>query len=270
MNLNRIKKNILNRDWNSKNTKTNVNYIKGKLNQFGLSIPKYLKQGSLTPNQIQTQTKRIVKEIEKQQVIVRQQANKPSMKKTMELLEKTVNKHNQLVSKQLLWLQKQNKISDKRIDYLLGKEIQTSDYHDADKKNYMQYTDTPFKVFNVDNLYFDSIDSVNNMIKRIKAKDKLLTHTNINKILKNNYAVVSSLRNVLKGYVDDGNILQDQSKAILHELKQLDGVQQDAFYTIWANSSPKSKYEVPDDEIEELNSNIMNKWGKIFIKAREI
>ena len=270
MDLNKIKKNILKRDWNSKNTKTNINYIKGKLKQFGLSIPKYLNQGSLTPNQIQAQTKRVVRVIEKQQDVARQQANIPSMEKAMEKLEKTVNKHNQLVAKQMKWLQKQNKISDKRIDYLLGKEIETSAYNDTSKKNYMQFTDTPFKPFNVDNLYFDSIDSVNNMIKRIKGKDKQLTRTNINKLLKNNNAVVSSLRGVLKGYVDDGNILEGESKAILHELKQLDGVQQKAFYRIWCSTQPKTIYEVADDEKEELNSNIMKKWERIIKQARKM
>ena len=134
MDFNRLKKNIKNRDWSSKTKQSNINYIKSKLKQFGLSIPKYLNQGSLTPNQIQAQTKRVVRVIEKQQDVARQQANIPSMEKAMEKLEKIVNKHNQLVVKQMNWLQKQNKISDIRIDYLLGKEIETNDYRDSSKK----------------------------------------------------------------------------------------------------------------------------------------
>ena len=46
MDLNRLKKNIINRDWSSKTKQSNINYIKGKLKQFGLSVPKYLKQGN--------------------------------------------------------------------------------------------------------------------------------------------------------------------------------------------------------------------------------
>ena len=42
MNLNRLKKNIINRDWSSKSKETNIKYIKQKLNQFNLSVPKYL------------------------------------------------------------------------------------------------------------------------------------------------------------------------------------------------------------------------------------
>ena len=52
MNLNRLKSNLVNRDWSSKNTKTNISYIKGKLRQFGLSTPKYLDNGKLSNKQI--------------------------------------------------------------------------------------------------------------------------------------------------------------------------------------------------------------------------
>lgn len=70
-NYNRLKSNILNRDWSSKSTKTNINYIKSKLKQFGLSIPKYLQQGKITDKQIGIQSKRIVGAIEQQQQISR-------------------------------------------------------------------------------------------------------------------------------------------------------------------------------------------------------
>ena len=42
MDLRRIKKNIQSRKWESKSTKTNIDYIKKQLKQFGLSAPKYL------------------------------------------------------------------------------------------------------------------------------------------------------------------------------------------------------------------------------------
>ena len=79
MNLNRLKSNLINRDWNSKSAKTNISYIKRKLNQFGLSAPKYLSQGKITDKQIQAQSKRILKAIEEQQDVVRREANIPSM-----------------------------------------------------------------------------------------------------------------------------------------------------------------------------------------------
>ena len=89
MDLNRIKKNIQSRKWESKSMKTNIGYIKKQLKQFGLSAPKYLTTNKkLTQNQIQTQTKRIIREIEKQQDIARRQASIPSMSNAMKNLKK--------------------------------------------------------------------------------------------------------------------------------------------------------------------------------------
>ena len=270
MDLRRIKKNIQSRKWESKSMKTNIDYIKKQLKQFGLSAPKYLTTNKkLTQNQIQNQSKRILKEIERIQDVARIETSKPSMNKAMKNLKKAINKHNKLVANQMLWLQKQN-ISDKRRDYILGEQIQINDYWDINTKHYIDYTDTPFKVYNPDRLYFDSIESVNNMIKRINSKDKQLTHANINKILKNNNDVIKDLRDVLKGYTDAGNILESESAALLNEIKKLDGIQQKAFFTIWRESAPKSKYMVADDEIETLNSNIVNKWDKILKQARKV
>ena len=271
MDLNRIKKNIQTRKWESKSMKTNIDYIKKQLKQFGLNTPKYLTTNKkLTQNQIQTQTKRIIREIEKQQDIARQQASIPTMSKAMKNLKKAVNKHNKLVAKQLIWLQKQTNISNERIDYLQGKEIQVNDHRDAGIKYTIELSDSPFKVYNADNLYFDSIDSVNNMIKRIKTKDKQLTHANINKTLKNNNAIVNTLRDVLKGYVDDGNMSENESKLILNEIKKLDGVQQKAFLTTWSNSSPKEKYNISPDEFEEFQYKLRDKWENILKMSRKI
>ena len=69
--------------------------------QFGLNIPKYLNQGKLTDKQIQANTNKIKREIEKQLDIKRVQANIPTMEKAMKQLEKAVVKHNQLVYKKL-------------------------------------------------------------------------------------------------------------------------------------------------------------------------
>ena len=101
MDLNRLKKNIINRDWSNKTKQSNINYIKGKLKQFGLNVPKYLKQGKLTDKQIQANTNKIQREIERIQDVNRKQANIITMDKAMKQLEKAVKKHNQLVYKKL-------------------------------------------------------------------------------------------------------------------------------------------------------------------------
>ena len=101
MDLNRLKKNIINRDWSSKSKQTNINYLKNKLNQFGLNIPTYLKQGILTDKQIQVNTRHILRVIERIQDENRKKGNIPTIEKAMRQLEKTVKKHNQLVYKKL-------------------------------------------------------------------------------------------------------------------------------------------------------------------------
>ena len=52
MNLNRLRNSLLNRDWGSKSKKTNINYLKNKLKDFDIRIPKYLKNGQLSDSNI--------------------------------------------------------------------------------------------------------------------------------------------------------------------------------------------------------------------------
>ena len=101
MDLNRIKKNIINRDWETKSKKTNIKYIKQKLNQFNLPIPKYLNNGRLTTNEIKSNTNKLLKAIEKQLDINRKTINETSYNNAMKSLQKTVEKHNKLVYKKL-------------------------------------------------------------------------------------------------------------------------------------------------------------------------
>ena len=92
MNLNRLKSNLVNRDWSSKTTKTNISYIKGKLRQFGLTTPKYLNSGKLTNKQIQAQTKRILNAINREKDILRKEANKKSYNNNRKKLKKKEEK----------------------------------------------------------------------------------------------------------------------------------------------------------------------------------
>ena len=120
MDLNRLKKNIINRDWSSKTKQSNINYIKSKLKQFGLKIPKYLNQGKLTDKQKQAKTNKIQREIEKQLDIKRVQANKPTMEKAMKQLEKAVKKHNLLVYKKLNYVVNKYNLSENQFNFLIG------------------------------------------------------------------------------------------------------------------------------------------------------
>ena len=128
MDLNRLKKNIINRDWSSKTKQSNINYIKGKLKQFGLNIPKYLNQGKLNDKQIQANTNKIQKEIEKQLDIKRVQANMPTMEKAMKQLEKAVKKHNQLVYKKLNYVSNKYNFTENQMNFLIGRDVGIDGY----------------------------------------------------------------------------------------------------------------------------------------------
>ena len=123
MNLNRLKSNLVNRDWSSKNTKTNISYIKSKLNQFGLSTPKYLDNGKLTNKQIQAQTKRIVNAINREKEILRKEANKTTFDSYMNKLQKTVEKHNNLVYKKLGHLVNKYNMTENQLNYMIGRDV---------------------------------------------------------------------------------------------------------------------------------------------------
>ena len=87
------------RKWESKSMKANIDYIKKQLKQFGLNAPKYLTTNKkLTQKQIQTQTKRIIKEIDNQ-------IYKPKIKTMEEAMEelRKVGVRSLLVSV-ILWI----------------------------------------------------------------------------------------------------------------------------------------------------------------------
>ena len=128
MNLNRIKKNIINRDWSSKSKETNIKYIKQKLNQFNLSVPKYLNNGKLSSTQIKSNTNKLLKAIEKQLDINRKAINNTSYDNAMKTLQKTVEKHNKLVYKKLGHLVNKYNMSENQLNYMIGRDVNINGY----------------------------------------------------------------------------------------------------------------------------------------------
>ena len=124
MDLRRIKKNIQSRKWESKSMKTNIDYIKKQLKQFGLSAPKYLnKDKKLTQKQIQTQTKRIIKERDNQ--IYKPKAK--TMEQAMEELRKVQQKHNEKLYDSINYMINHHLMSENQINYITGREVSLND-----------------------------------------------------------------------------------------------------------------------------------------------
>ena len=266
MNLNRIKSNLINRDWNNKSAKTNISYIKGKLNQFGLSAPKYLNSGKITDKQIQTQSKRILKAIEEQQDVVRREASIPSMEKAMKRLEKVVKQHNQLVYKKLNYVTKKHNLSENQLNFLIGRDVSIDGYKIKDKV-VIKRQNTQFDIINLENFYASNVESINTRIKQINNLNKRLTNQAIDRELANDVQSLSAIENLLDAYVNDGIMEPHVKNQIMEQLKSLNGMQQKAFYNILMASAPKSKYIVNDDEFDEVQLNLYNKWSTMLQQA---
>lgn len=266
MDLNRIKSNLINRDWNNKSAKANISYIKGKLNQFGLSAPKYLSQGKISYKQIQTQSKRILKAIEEQQDIARREANTPTMEKAMKRLEKVVNKHNQLVYKKLNYVTKKHNLTENQLNFLIGRDVSIDGYKIKDKV-VIKRQNTQFDIISLENFYASNIESINTRIKQINNLNKRLTNQAIDREIANDIVSLSAIENLLDAYVNDGIMESHVKNQIMEQLKSLNGMQQKAFYNILMASAPKSKYIVNDDEFEELQLNLYNKWATMLQQA---
>ena len=266
MNLNRIKSNLINRDWKNKSAKTNISYIKGKLNQFGLSAPKYLSQGKITNKQIQAQSKRILKAIEEQQDVVRREASIPTMEKAMKRLEKVVKQHNQLVYKKLNYVTKKHNLSENQLNFLIGRDVSIDGYKIKDKV-VIKRQNTQFDIISLDNFYTSDIESINTRINQINKLNKRLTNQAIDKEIANDIQVLSAIENLLDSYVNDGIMEIHVKNQIMEQLKSLNGMQQKAFYNILTSSAPKSKYIVNDDEFDEVQLNLYNKWSTMLQQA---
>ena len=267
MNLNRLKSNLVNRDWSSKTTKTNISYIKGKLRQFGLTTPKYLDNGKLTNKQIQTQTKRIVNAINREKDILRKEANNPTIEKAMKKLEKVVNKHNQLVYKKLNYVVKKYNLSENQLNFLLGREVWTDSYKMKDKI-VIKRQNSQFQVINLENYYADSIETINSRIKQINQFNERLTSNKIASEIANDKQSLNAIENILSGYVNDGTMEEHVKNQIMTQLKLMNGMQQKAFYNILMNTTPKLKYNTTDDDFENLQLNLYNKWSILLQQAR--
>ena len=267
MDLNRLKKNIINRNWTSKSKQININYIKGKLKQFGLTIPKYLTQGKLTDKQIQTQSKRILKSIESQLDIQRAQANTPSYDKAMKRLEKAVKKHNQLVYKKLNYVVKKHNLSENQLNFLIGRDV-SIDAYKVDNKITIKRQNTQFGIIDLENYYADSIESINSRIKQINKFNNRLANNIIDSEIKKDPIVLNAIDKLLSGYVDDSHMESHVKSQIMEQLNSMNGMQQKAFYNVLLESAPKEKYIIPDDEFEDFQLNLYNKWSVLLQQAR--
>ena len=268
MNLNRLKSNLVNRDWSSKNTKTNISYIKGKLRQFGLTTPKYLDNGKLTNKQIQAQTKRIVNAINREKDILRKEANKTTYENYIKKLEKTVEKHNNLVYKKLGYLVNKYNMSENQLNYMIGMDVNVNGYKHDNKYTFSR-TNSQFQIIDLENFYANDIEAIRNRIRQINKLNERLTNRNIDKEVKRSLEAKTQIEEILREYVQEGFMSSAEAENIITRFNNLNGIQQEIFYKMVVSSYTKEKYIIGDDEMESFQLNLKNKWNTLLNKASE-
>ena len=269
MNLNRLKSNLVNRDWSSKNTKTNISYIKGKLRQFGLTTPKYLDNGKLSNKQIQAQTKRILNAINREKDILRKEANETSYNNAMKTLQKTVEKHNKLVYKKLGYLVNKYNMSENQLNYMIGRDVNVKGYKYDDKYTFAR-TNSQFQIIDLENFYASDIKAIKERIKQINNLNERLTNKNIDKEVKSSINAKAEIEEILREYVQEGFMSSAEAENIIARFNNLNGIQQEFFYKMVVSTSTKKKYKIFKDEMESFQLNLKNKWNTLLNKASEL
>ena len=268
MNLNRLKSNLVNRDWSSKNTKTNISYIKGKLRQFGLTTPKYLDNGKLSNKQIQAQTKRILNAINREKDILRKEANKTSYDNAMKSLQKTVEKHNKLVYKKLGYLVNKYNMNENQLNYMLGLDVNVNGYR-HDNKYTFNRTNSQFQIIDLENFYSNDIGAIKERIKQINKFNERLTNRNIDKEVKRSSEAKAQIEEILKNYGQEGYLNKSEVNYVMNKFNNMNGIQQEIFYKMVVSSYTKEKYIISDDEMESFQLNLKNKWNTLLNRASE-
>ena len=57
---------------------------------------------------------------------------------------------------------------------------------------------------------------------------------------------------------------------IMEKLNSFNGLQQKAFYNMLMATNPKSKYIINDDEFDDFQLNLYNKWNMLLEQASRI
>ena len=268
MNLNRLKSNLVNRDWGSKSTKTNISYIKGKLKQFGLTTPKYLDNGKLTNKQIQAQTKRIINAINREKDILRKEANKTTFETYMKKLQKTVEKHNNLVYKKLGYLVNKYNMSENQLNYMIGRDVNVNGYKQKDKFTFNR-TNSQFQIIGLENYYSNDIEAIKGRIRQINKFNERLTNKNIDKEVKSSSEAKTQIEEILREYLQEEYMDDIEAENIMTRFNNLNGIQQEIFYKMVVSSYTKKKYKIFKDEMESFQLNLKNKWNTLLNKASE-
>lgn len=272
MNLNRLRNSLINRDWESKTKKTNINYLKNKLKDFDMSIPKYLKNGQLSDANIKALTNRLIKIIDNKREILRTAPELPSKEKALKSLQKTIEKHNKTVLKKIPMIQEKYNITDKQLNYLMGFTVNFDYGAYNNSYGFSYYRDnTQFKYYTED-MNFNKVSTIVEYEKMIKEQTKRLSNENIRKELGTGTRAKQSINSKLKEWEKDGIISNENRHSLSQAINSLSPIQKEILYKMMLSTgmyAVKYKRKGNDDDDDELEYNITKKTGILISKARE-
>ena len=272
MNLNRLRNSLLNRDWESKTKKTNINYLKNKLKDFGMNVPKYLKNGQLSDSNIKALTNKLINVIDKKREILRTTPDLPTKEKALKSLQKTIEKHNKTVLKKIPMIQEKYNITEKQLNYLMG-YVTNFDYG-AYNNNYAYsyYRDnTQFRLY-TDDMNFNKVSTIVEYEKMIKEQTKRLSNENIKKELGTGTKAKQSVNNKLKEWEKDNIISKENRQQLSQSINSLSPIQKEILYKMMISTgmyAVKYKRKGDDEEDDDLQYNITRKMAILISKARE-
>lgn len=272
MNLNRLRNSLLNRDWGSKTKKTNINYLKNKLKDFNMDVPKYLKNGQLSDYNIKSITNRLIKAIDKKREILRATPDLPSKEKALKSLQKTIEKHNKTVLKKIPMIQEKYNVTEKQLNYLMG--YTTNFDYGAYNNNYAfsYYRDnTQFRLY-TDDMNFNKVSTIVEYEKMIKEQTKRLSNENIKKELGTATKAKQSINNKLKEWEKDSILSKENRRQISQAINTLSPVQKEILYKMMISTgmySVKYTRKGEEEDDDDLQYNINRKMSILISKAKE-
>ena len=188
------------------------------------------------------------------------------MDKAMIQFVKTVKKHNQLVYKKLNYVSNKYNFTENQLNFLIGRDVNIDGYK-INNKFVIRRQNSQFQIIDLENFYANSIDSINSRVKQINNLNKRLTNKVIDKEIANDNISLNAVNNVLDSYVNDGYMEIHVKNQIMEKVNSFNGLQQKAFYNMLMGSNPKSKYTIGDDEQDEFQLNLYNKWNTLIGEA---
>ena len=137
-------------------------------------------------------------------------------------------------------------------DYLIGKELNLSN----SKGITYQRANTPFAIEDYENMEFSSTKAINNRIKTLGKLDKRLTKKQINKELSGNEVSKEGFENKLQGYVDAGDITENEKELLMERFNSLNGLQQEVLLNNVIKDMPNKYPKASKEESEEISINL--------------